>query len=158
MIDSIKYGWIPKSERLPKNMLRFSKGHLFAIISSGNILWKTWTMSVQLMKERWLFTMFNVKIISPLLWNLLLPDSSYNFFVGWTLAGSTWLLTHPDSLKLLFFNICSVFCWLNVTFKCTLPPILLMLISFIHTLHDAALNLFCIWDRHKSYILAFQAI
>ena len=30
----------------------------------------------------------------------------------------------------------------------TLPPILLMLISFIHTLHDAALNLFCIWDRH----------
>jgi hypothetical protein len=39
-----------------------------------------------------------------------------------------------------------VFCWLNVTFKSTLPPILLMLISFIHTLHDAALNLFCIWD------------
>ena len=32
-------------------------------------------------------------------------------------------------------------------FKSTLPPILLMLISFIHTLHDAALNLFCIWDR-----------
>jgi hypothetical protein len=48
-------------QRLPKNMLRFSKGHLLAIISSGNILWKTWTMSVQLMKERWLFTMFNVK-------------------------------------------------------------------------------------------------
>jgi hypothetical protein len=24
------------------------------------------------------------------------------------------------------------------------PPILLMLISFIHTLHDTALNLFCI--------------
>ena len=23
-----------------------------------------------------------------------------------------------------------------------------MLISFIHTLHDAALNLFCVWDRH----------
>jgi hypothetical protein len=30
----------------------------------------------------------------------------------------------------------------------TLPPLLLMLISFIHTLLDAALNLFCIWDRH----------
>jgi hypothetical protein len=28
----------------------------------------------------------------------------------------------------------------------TLPLILLMLISFIHTLHDAALNLFCIWE------------
>ena len=80
--------------------------------------------------------------------SVVATDSSYNFFVGWTLAGSTWLLTHPDSLKLLFFNICSVFCWLNVTFKCTLPPILLMLISFIHTLHDAALNLFRIWDRH----------
>jgi hypothetical protein len=25
-------------------------------------------------------------------------DSSNNFFVGWTLAGSTWLLTHTDSL------------------------------------------------------------
>jgi hypothetical protein len=55
------------------------------------------------MKEKWLFTMFNVKIISPLLWNLLLPHSSNNFFVGWTLAGSTWLLTHTDSLKLLLF-------------------------------------------------------
>ena len=76
-------------------------------------------------------------------------DSSNNFFAGWTLAGSTWLLTHPDSLKLLaaFFYKFRLFCWLNVTFKCTLPPILLMSISFIHTLH-APLNLFCIWDRH----------
>jgi hypothetical protein len=52
-----------------------------------------------------------------------------NFFVGWTLAGSTWLLTHIDSLKLLFFLMFRVLCWLNVTFKSTLPPILLMLIS-----------------------------
>jgi hypothetical protein len=29
-------------------------------------------------------------------------DSFNNCFVGWTLAGSTWLLTHTDSLKLLF--------------------------------------------------------
>ena len=76
--------------------------------------------------------------------SVVATDSSNNFFVGWTLAGSTWLLTHPDSLKLLaaFFFICSVFCWLNVTFKCTLPPILLMLISFIYTLHDAAFVLY----------------
>jgi hypothetical protein len=33
-------------QRLPKSMIRFSKGHLFAIISSENILWKTCTMSV----------------------------------------------------------------------------------------------------------------
>ena len=40
LIDSIKYRRIPK---LPKSMLRFSKGHLFAIMSSENILWKTCT-------------------------------------------------------------------------------------------------------------------
>jgi hypothetical protein len=59
--------------------------------------------------------MFNVKIISPLInmKSVVATDSSNNFFVGWTLAGSTWLLTHTDSLKLLFF-ICSAFCWLNV--------------------------------------------
>ena len=80
--------------------------------------------------------------------SVVATDSSNNLFVGWTLAGSTWLLTHTDSLKLLFFHMFRVFCWLNVTFKSTLPPILLMLICFIHTLHDTALNLFCIWDRH----------
>jgi hypothetical protein len=44
-----------------------------------------------------------------------------------------------------FFFLCSVFFLffflLNVTFKCTLSPILLMSISFIHTLHVAS-NLF----------------
>jgi hypothetical protein len=147
LIDSIKYGWIPKTAKEHASVLQgpFVCYHIVWEHTLKNLYC---TMSVQFMKEKWLFTMLNVKIISPLLWNLLLPDSSNNFFVGWTLGGSTWLLTHPDSLKLLFFYMFRVFRWLNVTFKCTLPPILLMLISFIHTLHDAALNLFCIWDRH----------
>jgi hypothetical protein len=34
--------------------------------------------------------------------SIVATDSSNKFFVGWTLAGSTWLLTHTDSLKLLF--------------------------------------------------------
>ena len=40
--------------------------------------------------------------------SVVATDSSNNFFVGWTLAGSTWLLTHPDSLKLLFLYVQSV--------------------------------------------------
>ena len=35
--------------------------------------------------------------------SVVATDSSNNFFVGWTRAGSTWLLTHIDSLKLLLF-------------------------------------------------------
>ena len=37
--------------------------------------------------------------------SVVATDSSNKFFVGWTLAGSTWLLTHIDSLKLLFFYV-----------------------------------------------------
>jgi hypothetical protein len=40
--------------------------------------------------------------------SVVATDSSNNFFVGWTLAGSTWLLTHTDSLKLLFLYAQSV--------------------------------------------------
>jgi hypothetical protein len=43
-----------------------------------------------------------------------------------------------QSQTAFFFYMFRVFCCLNVTFKSILPPILLMLISFIHPLHDAA--------------------
>jgi hypothetical protein len=47
---------------------------------NSDLLWKTCTMSAQLMKEKWLFTMFNVKIITPLLWHLLLPQTNARHF------------------------------------------------------------------------------
>ena len=84
--------------------------------------------------------MFSVKIISPLLWHLLLPHFSNNFFVGWTLAGFTWLLTHPDSIKrLAAFFVQSV-----LSTKCDLSA-LFFLYYYVNILYTA-LNLFCIWD------------
>ena len=92
-------------QRLPKNMLRFSKGHLFAIISSGNILWKTCTMSVQHMKEKWLFTMFNVKIISTLLWHLLLPQTPPIIFCRLDTGWFHLIINPPRQFQIAFLYV-----------------------------------------------------
>jgi hypothetical protein len=100
-------------------------------------------------------------IISPLLWHLLLPHSSNNFFVGWTLAGFTWLLTHPDSIKRLAAFFFFFFFWFSVlSTKCNFLSALFFLYYYVNILYTHITWCsfkFVLYLRH-TYILAFQAI
>ena len=102
LIDSIKYGRISKTVKehafgSPRAIFCY---HIVWEHTLKNLynLWKTSGFIPCLMSKLYLHFMKSV----------VATDSSNNFLVGWTPAGSTWLLTHPDSLKLLAaFVICS---------------------------------------------------